>query len=308
MPRVSVIIPYYNTPTPLTEIALDSVRRQTLSDWEAIVVNDGSRPEMTRALEDLLTRLDDRRIRYLSGPNRGASAARNQGAATAEGEFLGLLDSDDLWQPLRLERGLQCIDADPSIALVHTVCDVLDPSGNTIQGIPHGQEFAALAGAKLFGRVLRQNCIATSSVLVRRKSFLDAGGFDETLERMEDKDLWLRLLLAGHRIHYLAERLVIHRDMEGSLSKHVAKMYRDRLQLVDKLDRTMEHQSLLTPVEWQQARRQYLEDAKWQRAWEYLKARSYGKALWYGGPVHLGVSPASLRHVARVLVKTLLRR
>jgi glycosyltransferase involved in cell wall biosynthesis len=309
MPRVSVVMPYYNTPIHLTETALVSVLRQTVSDWEAIVVNDGSRDEMTRALEDLLARLDDRRIRYLSGPNHGASAARNRGAVAAEGEFLGLLDSDDMWQPLRLERGLQCIDVDPTITLVHTDCDVLDAHGKmkprSTQRTP---DLAGLSGARLFRRVLQQNCIATSSVLVRRKSFLDARGFDETLERMEDKDLWLRLLLDGHRIHYLDEPLVIYRDTAGSLSKNVPKMYRDRLQLVDKLDRIMEHQSLITRVEWQQVRRQYLDEAKWQRAWGYLLARSYGQALWYSAPPYLGVSAASARQVARVVMSALLRR
>jgi glycosyltransferase involved in cell wall biosynthesis len=309
MPRVSVVMPYYNTPIPLTETALGSVLRQTVSDWEAIVVNDGSRDEMTRALEAMLARLDDRRIRYLSGPNQGASAARNRGAAAATGEFLGLLDSDDLWQPLRLERGLQCIDVDPTITLVHTDCDVLDSGGKMkprrTQGNP---ELAGPSGTGLFRRVLQQNCIATSSVLVRRTSFLDARGFDETLERMEDKDLWLRLLLGGHRIHYLDEPLVIYRDTAGSLSKNVPKMYRDRLQLVDKLDRMMEHQSLITRAEWQQVRRQYLDEARWQRAWGYLLARSYGQALWYSGPTYLGTSAASLRQMSRVLWRALLPR
>jgi glycosyltransferase involved in cell wall biosynthesis len=308
MPRVSVVLPYYNTPTQLTEAALVSVQRQTVSDWEAIVVNDGSRAEMTRALEDLLDRLGDRRIRYLSGPNQGASAARNRGAEAAEGEFIGFLDSDDLWQPLRLERGLQCIDADPSITLVHTDIDILDARGKTRSRILPGPALTGLDDAGMFRRVLQENCIATSSVLVRRKAFLDVRGFDKALEIIQDKDLWLRLLLAGHRIHYIDEPLVTYRITPGSLSKNVAQMYRDRLQLVDKLDGTMEHQSLLTRAEWQQVRREYLDQAQWQRAWGYLKARSYGHALWYSGPAYLGVSAASLRHVSRVLFYTMLRR
>jgi glycosyltransferase involved in cell wall biosynthesis len=308
MPRVSVVIPYYNTPTHLTEAALESVRGQTVPDWEAIVVNDGSRAEMTGALEALLDRLDDRRIRYVSGPNRGASAARNRAAAAAEGTFLGMLDSDDLWRPRRLERGLDCIAADPGIALVHADCDVLDARGELTPRTPQGPELAGLSGAGLFRRILQQNCIATSTVLVRRTAFLGVGGFDEGLERMEDKDLWLRLLLGGHRIHYLDEPLVIYRDTAGSLSKNVAKMYRDRLLLVAKLDRIMEEQSLMTRAEWREARRQYLDEAQWQRAWAYLKARAYGHALWYGGPAYLGVSADSLRHVSRVLWHTLLRR
>lgn len=305
MPRVSVVIPYYNTPTHLTEAALTSVLSQTVSDWEVVLVNDGSRAEMTRALEDLLSRLDDRRIRYLNGPNRGASAARNRAATAAEGEFLGLLDSDDMWRPTRLERDLQCIDVDPELALVHSDGDILDARGEIKRSARRRVE--VMSGARLFRRVLQQNLIATSSVLVRRKAFLDMRGFDETLERMEDKDLWLRLILSGHRMHYLDEPLVIYRDTAGSLSKNVPKMYRDRLQLVDKLDRTMEHQSLLTREEWLQARRQYLHDAKWQRSWGYLQARSYGRALWYGGPNQLGLSAGSLRHVARVLWKAVSR-
>jgi cellulose synthase/poly-beta-1,6-N-acetylglucosamine synthase-like glycosyltransferase len=160
----------------------------------------------------------------------------------------------------------------------------------------------------MFRRLLQENCVATSSVLVRRRAFLDARGFDEALEIIQDKDLWLRLVLAGHRIHYLDEPLVMYRDTPGSLSKNVAKMYRDRLQLVDKLDRVMEHQSLLTGAEWQQVRRQYLDEAQWQRAWGYLLARSYGQALWYSGPAYLGMSAASLRQLVRVLMSAVLRR
>jgi glycosyltransferase involved in cell wall biosynthesis len=308
MPRISVVIPYYNTPTQLTEAALVSVQRQTVSDWEAIVVNDGSRDELTRALEDMLARLGDRRFRYLTGPNQGASAARNRGAAAAEGDLLGFLDSDDLWQPLRLERGLQCLDADPRITLVHTDCGLVDAGGKTGLHIPQAQGLAGLDGATMFRRLLQENCVATSSVLVRRRAFLDARGFDEALEIIQDKDLWLRLVLAGHRIHYLDEPLVMYRDTPGSLSKNVAKMYRDRLQLVDKLDRVMEHQSLLTGAEWQQVRRQYLDAAQWQRAWGYLLARSYGQALWYSGPAYLGMSAASLRQLVRVLMSAVLRR
>ena len=160
----------------------------------------------------------------------------------------------------------------------------------------------------MFRRVLQQNCIAIPTTLIRRKPFDEVRGFDEALDCLEDKDLWLRLLLDGNRFHYLGENLAIYRNSAGSLSKNVSKMYRGRMRLLEKLDRVMEHPSFMTPTEWQRERRQYYEHAQWERAYGFLQNRSYGNALRYGNPAYLGLSAASLRHTSRVLLNAVLRK
>src|SRR5438128_1933814 len=97
MPRVSVIIPAYD-PGPYLEEALQSVIAQTYTDWEAIVVDDGSKQDLSFVAQM------HPKIRYIRQDNAGVSAARNRGIAESTGEFIALLDADDLWLPEKLAR------------------------------------------------------------------------------------------------------------------------------------------------------------------------------------------------------------
>ena len=114
-PRVSIIIPSYNTAN-LIAACLDSVFAQTFQDFEAIVVNDGS-PD-TLELEKVLQPYLDR-IVYIKQVNKRAAGARNTAIAKARGEFLAFLDSDDTWLPNHLESQVKQFDDDPALGLVY---------------------------------------------------------------------------------------------------------------------------------------------------------------------------------------------
>src|SRR4030042_1653484 len=113
--KVSVIIPVYNRAELIAQ-AVESVLRQSFSDFELLVVDDGSSDGTWEALQRC-----GPRIRALPQEHRGASAARNLGIQTAAGEYLAFLDSDDLWQPQKLARQVQYLDQHPEVAHVH--CD-----------------------------------------------------------------------------------------------------------------------------------------------------------------------------------------
>jgi len=216
MPRVSVIIPVYNRAELIAQ-AVESVLRQTFSDFELLVVDDGSSDGTWEALQRYGSR-----IRALRQEHQGASAARNLGIQTAAGEYLAFLDSDDLWQPQKLARQVAFLDQHPEAALVH--CDGWVIKGQDVPADlasratfyatrlpPHGPE----APARLMSAP-----IITSHLMVRSAAVKRAGGFAEDLWLHEDADLILRLLEAGQAIAYLPEPLVVKRDLPDGLAQH----------------------------------------------------------------------------------------
>src|SRR5277367_6547413 len=118
MPRVSIITPAYNAAQYLSA-AIDSVVAQTYTDWELIIIDDGSTDETRALVHSYLPSLSES-LRYLYQSNRGQTAARNTGIKLARGEFIATLDADDLWLPTRLARGLAVMDRSPCVGLVHS--------------------------------------------------------------------------------------------------------------------------------------------------------------------------------------------
>src|SRR5450755_820624 len=129
-PRVSVIVPAYNAAVYLPH-AIDSVLAQTFVDWEIVVVDDGSTDHTQSVVESYRPALADK-LQYIHQSNHGLPAARNTGIKAARGEFIALLDADDVWLPQRLERGVQVLDSDPEIGLVHARVARIDTKGMVI--------------------------------------------------------------------------------------------------------------------------------------------------------------------------------
>ena len=115
MPKVSVIIPAYNA-SDYIAAAINSVLRQTFKDYEIIVVNDGSTDNTVDVLKPFMSR-----IRYIYQDNKGEKGAKNTGIKLAEGEYIALLDSDDLWMEDKLERQVPILDeSGPEVGIIHT--------------------------------------------------------------------------------------------------------------------------------------------------------------------------------------------
>jgi glycosyltransferase involved in cell wall biosynthesis len=177
-PRVSVVIPAYNPGAYLQE-AIGSVFDQTYSDWELIVVDDGSD-------EDLSWLQQHSGIRFLRQPNLGVSIARNRGILHAQGELVAFLDNDDCWRATKLERQVATLDANTHAALCYTQFELIDSKGQVI-GPGYGEEvdyYRMLSG--YFGILL-------SSALIRRENLFLVGLFDPSYLAVQDLDLFLRL-------------------------------------------------------------------------------------------------------------------
>lgn len=193
--------------------ALESLFSQTYTDYEAIIVDDGSTDDTWNELDRWASR-----INYYHQSNRGPSAARNFGASSATGEFLAYLDADDKWMPDKLERQVAYLQGNAKCGLVHSDVEVIDLFDQVVcQSFNRENRRPALEG-KCLHELLRRSCIFMPSVMERRSCFDMAGGFDERIRYGEDYLHWLKVLLAGHDLGYIDQPLAIYRRRPGSLS------------------------------------------------------------------------------------------
>jgi len=232
-PKVSVIIPTYKT-ADLIAACLDTVFAQTYTDFEAIVINDGSpdTPELERVLEPFMDQ-----IVYIKQENMRTAGARNNAIRHARGEFVAFLDSDDTWFPNHLAGQMQLFADDPSLDLVY--------SNGLLMGIP-GQECEFMDkcpshGKATFGALIVERCqVSISTVVARKRAIVDAGLFDEKLARCDDYDMWVRTAFNGAKIAYtrkLGARFLVGRP--GSLSQSKAKMAEGYLTILEKFKQTL---------------------------------------------------------------------
>lgn len=228
LPVVSVIIPTRNRASSLAR-AIDSVRRQTFVHWELIIVDDDSTDSTPELLADVAAA--DSRIRFERHAMRaGAAAARNRGAKCARGSCLAFLDDDAEWLPEMLERQVRVLESMADAGLVYCQLMVQREDGR-IDVIGAG----SAASPKPRRALLQGNTIDTSCVILRRPLFLEAGGFDESLPRLQDWDLWLRLA-ALTRFCYLPEPLVRGYFTPGSISTDADALVSACSQLSAKLE------------------------------------------------------------------------
>ncbi|HEV8725266.1 MAG TPA: glycosyltransferase [Candidatus Binatia bacterium] len=192
-PIVSVVIPAYNVGCFLPE-TLASVFNQSYSNYEVIVVDDGSSDgtgETLRAYEG--------RLIYRHQQNRGPSAARNAGIRAARGNYIAFLDADDLWSRDKLKLQVDFMEQNPQIGLVFSDMEEFDHEKTLCRSL---LERTLLRSEMIAGRpavvdaerkLLVEDFIPTSTVLVRRECLTKTGLFDESLHFVEDRELWLRV-------------------------------------------------------------------------------------------------------------------
>lgn len=216
-PAISVIIPAYNSAGYL-ERTVSSVLAQTCPLHEVLIVDDGSRDDTFEVASRMAPP-----VRALRKPNGGPASARNFGAREATGEWLAFLDADDSWLPEKLERQMKL--AKPGTGLVHCL---YKPSLHP----PDEVTFADL---------WEENCIATSTVAIRRDVFIEAGGYDEdrNLVGVEDYNLWLKIAARKRPILTLQENLISYTRAAGSLTQQVERFAKAELANLDKIAREL---------------------------------------------------------------------
>jgi glycosyltransferase involved in cell wall biosynthesis len=219
MAKVSTLIPSYNAAKYLP-VAIKSVINQTYDDWEIVIIDDGS-TDNTRAVVEPYGRALGGKLQYVYQSNRGLPAARNSGIRHARGELIALLDADDSWLPARLARGVEVMNADKNIGLVHSKVARIDVDGNVVRYPIYPSKY--LSGRIARHIYTRRAHISCPSVLFRKACLDSVGMFDEAMATTEDRDLWFRIA-ERFEIAYIDEVLANWRVTPGSMSSNLNKM------------------------------------------------------------------------------------
>lgn len=224
MQIISIIVPAYNAEQTILE-TLTSVLKQTFTDFELIVINDGS---TDRTLE-LLSTVEDPRLKIFSYPNGGVPVARNHGLSHATGDFIAFLDADDLWTPDKLELQLATLQQHPEAGVVYSWAYYMDEKGESF----HADNPIFFAGNVYADLLVRDFIVSGSNCMIRRQAIESIGKFDPSVPGADDWDYWLRLAL--HWPFVVVPKLqIFYRQSSGSVSSKVEAMEKNNLRVIEK--------------------------------------------------------------------------
>lgn len=227
-PKIAIIIPAYNAAATLEE-TMASVQAQTIDDWEAVIVDDGSTDATLELAKELAAA--DPRITAITQTNSGVSAARNAGIAASTAPLLGFVDADDYWFPTFAARIIETLDADPATGVVFGRVEIRTP-----EGVPTGTESTFPEGPINLELLVATNPAATCSTIGARRETLEAtGGFAEDLRRCEDHHFLLAAYLADWEVVGIDEALVGYRTSPDGLSANLEGMRDSWDAMVEKL-------------------------------------------------------------------------
>lgn len=237
MTLVSIVVPAFNTLKTLPE-TLNSLLAQTYTNFEVIVVDDGS----TDSTADWVRGLDDPRIRLVRQVNRGLAGARNGGIIAARGKLIGFCDGDDMWEPEKLEKHVAYLDAHPEIGVSYSA-SLLVNANNRSLGILQAPRTADVSAH----HILMRNPVGNGSAPVIRAATLKeiayrpAGEsrdwfFDETLRQSEDIECWIRIALTTKwGFGGLADSLTRYRIIAGGLSANLDTQFATWMAMAEKV-------------------------------------------------------------------------
>ncbi len=303
-PLISVIIPAYNASEFIGE-TLDSIFAQTFTNFEVILINDGSpdTADLERVLQGYASNLC-----YLKQENQGAAAARNTGLRAANGEFIAFLDADDTWLPTFLEKQMEFLQNSNADFVF---CDALLVGDTSLAGRTFMQMQPSRGAATPENLLSVKVTVLTSTVVARKSPIFEVGLFDETIRRGHDFDLWLRLAKHGTRFAYHGDVLARHRIVESGLSGGTISQLERTLAVIEAIKvkglTASEHQALqfnmkrtlrelalengkakLICRDFDGARKYFNEARKFRHSWKLLLVC-----------LALRVSPDILRHIYR---------
>ena len=222
-PLVSVIIPTYNRGWMLKE-AIDSVLAQDFTDFELIVVDDGSTDDTGQVLAAY-----DQKVIAVHQSNRGVSAARNRGIGAASGQLIAFLDSDDLWLPRKLSTQVDFFHSNPD-AVINQTEEIWIRNGVRVNPKTRHHKFSGM----IFEKSLALCLVSPSAVMMRRSLFDEVGLFDEDLPACEDYDLWLRLSWR-YPVHLIETPLIIKRGGHADQLSKAPGLDKYRIQSLKKI-------------------------------------------------------------------------
>ena len=228
MPKISIIIPAYNAERTIIE-TIQSVRQQTFTDFEIIVINDGS----TDKTVELLQTIKDPRLKVFSYENGGLPEARNRGIVRARGEFIAFLDADDLWTPDKLELQLKALQQNPEAGVAYSWTSFMDVDerGLPVSFLPSPQY--SFSGNVYKNLLVSDFVHSGSNTLIRRGAIDTVGEFDSSCTGCADWDYWLRLSV-GWEFVVVPKYQILYRRTHGSMSSKVEVMKKEALIAIEK--------------------------------------------------------------------------
>lgn len=238
MSLVSVIVPCYDSAAYIGQ-TLESIFAQSYRPIEVIVIDDGSEDDTASIVRQYSSSL-----RYYRQSNQGVSMARNAGIRLAQGEYIAFIDSDDLWQMTKLEVQVDVLDKHPEVVLVYCQC-----SNFTDDIYGEQRSYLSLPSGLITEKLILDNFVPCSTVVVRRSSIEDVGEFDTSLRTCEDWDMWLRLSERG--IFYgIPRTLAYHRCRKGSLSFDLESLREDGIFVLERYFRSLSLNDSLQSLKW----------------------------------------------------------
>ncbi|WP_404429383.1 teichuronic acid biosynthesis protein TuaG [Sutcliffiella horikoshii] len=211
-PSVSIITPSYNAEKFIQE-TINSVKGQTMTDWEMIIVDDCS-SDRTRDILEENAAIDPRLKVIFLEENSGAAVARNTALKNARGNFIAFLDSDDLWKPEKLEKQIQYMKNN-DFAFTFSAYELMDEESHMLQKVIKAPESIDYKG------LLKNTIIGCLTVMLDRSKVGDVQM--PNIRTRQDFALWLSILRKGHIAHGIQEPLSIYRLVEGSISSNKLK-------------------------------------------------------------------------------------
>lgn len=214
MCKVSIVLPTYNRGA-IVKRAIESVLSQTFTDFELLVIDDGS----ADCTEQIVCAIVDTRIRYvkLSG-NQGVSVARNRGIELAAGEWIAFEDSDDLWHRDKLEKQLNWAQKYPGADMIYCSYSIEDKG--EVYVCPNEKWPGKLSG-DIFTDMLWRNSVGAPTLMAKKSAIADCGGFDPAYQALEDWEFALRLS-KNRQVAYIPQVLVNAGRTKGGVSSNTA--------------------------------------------------------------------------------------
>ena len=237
-PLVSIITPAFNARATIG-YTIESVLSQTFSDFEMIIVDDGS----TDNTAQLINNIKDERIVYIFQSNKDRAEARNHGIGIARGDYIAFLDSDDLWMQDKLEKQVPLLDENPEIGLVYS--DLYYFAHQTGEDLlQYSKKVKLHKGTVPVRLIIERNFIQSPTPIIRREVFEEVGLFDTCLIPVEDWDMWIRIV-AKFPIDFIDEPLARYRVHENAIlwSQYPEKQYSAVNKMLDKVEHHFDAQN-----------------------------------------------------------------
>ena len=222
-PRVSVLMPVYNGQRYIAE-AVESILQQTFGDFELLITDDGSQDRSLKILQSYASK--DSRIRLRSQPNQGLTCTLNDMIRETRGEYIAILEHDDIALPNRLADEVTFLDQHPEVVCVGGAQDLIDEAGRFLTCLQLPQTNAEIQQAALAGH----GSICHPAAMIRRTALLEVGGYNETMDLAEDLDLWLRLGEIGELAN-LPQPVIRYRLHSTSISEQHCREQRQEAYL-----------------------------------------------------------------------------